>query len=86
VIKTNLARNMNPIAVVLFAAAGPLFLKSIPEGAATQVYVAVSPKAAGITGEYFADCNLAKCRRDARDEDLAKKLWERSEEIATAGS
>jgi WW domain-containing oxidoreductase len=81
VIRTNLARNMNPIAVVVFSAAGPLFLKSIPEGAATQCYVAVSPKAAGITGEYFADSNLAKSRRDARDEDLAKRLWARSEEI-----
>lgn len=84
VIKTNLVRHMNPIAALGLAVGGPLLLKSIPEGAATQCYVAVHPGAAKITGEYFSDCNIAKCRREAKDPALAKKLWERSEEIVAA--
>lgn len=81
VIATNLGRHMNPLMRVGLAVAVPLAMKSIPEGAATQVYLAASPGAAGVTGEYWADCNVAKCRADGRDPALAQKLWERSEQI-----
>ena len=82
VIATNLGRHMGAAANMLFGVVGPLFLKSIPQGAATQVYVATHPAAASITGEYFADCNVAKARRDADDADLARRLWDVSEKIA----
>lgn len=81
VIKTNLSRNMNPVMNALFGLAGPFTLKSIPEGAATQCYIAANPGVSGVSGEYFADCNIAPCSADARNADLAKKLWERTEEI-----
>jgi NAD(P)-dependent dehydrogenase (short-subunit alcohol dehydrogenase family) len=81
VIATNLGRHMNPIAVGALALAKPLFLKSIPEGAATQCYVATHPSLAEVSGEYFADCNVAKSSAKSQDADLAKKLWDASEEI-----
>lgn len=81
VIKTNLSRHMNPIANVVFGLAGPIALKSIPQGAATQCYVAVHPAAAGVSGEYFKDSNVTRARRDASDPELARKLWQVSEEI-----
>jgi len=68
----------------VFAVASPLGLKSIPEGAATQCYLAVNPGAAGVSGEYFSHCNVAKCRADANDPALAKRLWQRTEEIVAA--
>lgn len=82
VIKTNLARSMNPAVAVFFAVSGPLALKSVSQGAATEVYVATSPTLANVSGQYFANCNIATPRRDANDEALAKKLWEVSEKIA----
>lgn len=81
VIRTNLARSMNPVMQFVFGLSGPIALKSIPEGAATECFVAANPGAAGITGEYFSSCNIATCRADGKDQALAKKLWERSEEI-----
>ena len=39
---------------------------------------------ATVSGEYFADCNIAKPRADAEDPSLAKRLWDMSETIATA--
>ncbi len=81
VIKTNLARSMNPIAVIAFQMAGPLFLKTIAQGAATEVYVAVNPGVAAVSGEYFSDSNVAKPRFEAEDPALAAKLWSVSEEI-----
>lgn len=81
VIRTNLGRHMNPVAWAVFGLAGPLVLKNVGEGAATQCYLAVHPAAEGVTGEYYADCNPAKPRRDADDTALAKRLWDESEKL-----
>jgi NAD(P)-dependent dehydrogenase (short-subunit alcohol dehydrogenase family) len=81
VIRTNLARSINPVLRSVLNITEPLLLKSSAQGAATQCYVAVNPGAVGISGEYFADCNTAKCSADASDPELARKLWERTEEI-----
>ena len=43
--------------------------------------MAVHPAVAGISGAYFADCNVAKARADADDPALARRLWEVSEAI-----
>lgn len=82
VIQTNLGRHGPAVQRLFFAVAKPLALKSIPEGAATQVYVAVHPDAAKVSGKYWADANVAPSRRDGQDPAIAKKLWDVSEEIA----
>jgi NAD(P)-dependent dehydrogenase (short-subunit alcohol dehydrogenase family) len=83
VIRTNLGRSMNPFLInVLLKIVDPLFLKSIPEGAATQCFAAAHPASAGINGQYLADCNIATPSLLAQDADLAKKLWEHSENLA----
>ena len=81
VIKTNLSRHMNPVANFVFSLAQPLALKSIPEGAATQCYAAVHPAMNGVSGQYLADCNISPSRADGDNEELAKNLWVKSEEI-----
>jgi WW domain-containing oxidoreductase len=81
VIFTNLGRHMHPVMNLFYALGKPLFLKSIPQGAATQCYVATHPAVADVSGEYFADCNVAKPRKDAEDPELARRLWEVSEEL-----
>lgn len=81
VIQTNLGRHMNPVARTLFGLFGALGLKSVPQGAATEVFVATHPSLAGVSGEYFADCNVARPRGDADDAALARKLWDESERI-----
>jgi NAD(P)-dependent dehydrogenase (short-subunit alcohol dehydrogenase family) len=83
VIQTNLSRNMNPVLRFIFGLTSPLFLKSVAQGAATQIYVATHPSLANVSGEYFSDNNIAKCRNDANDAELAKKLWEVSEKIVS---
>ncbi len=81
VIDTNLTRHMNPVARLLWSMMGPLVLKSIAEGAATQCYVATQPGLEPSAGRYFADCNVATPRKDAVDDETAKKLWDVSESI-----
>lgn len=86
VIQTNLGRHMNPVAQFFFGLTDKIALKSIAQGAATEVFAAVHPGAAGLNGAYLADCNVAKPRGDANDEAIASQLWRVSEEIALAVS
>jgi NAD(P)-dependent dehydrogenase (short-subunit alcohol dehydrogenase family) len=81
VIQTKLFRHQNAFMAFIFGLFGPLALKSVPQGAATEVYVATSPTLADVSGQYFADCNLATPRPDTLDEALARRLWEVSEKI-----
>ena len=81
VIHTNLTRNMNPVLQTSLSILGPLLLKSIPQGAATQCFCAVHPAAVALSGNYFADVNVADCRSEAKDAVLAQKLWDLSEKI-----
>lgn len=81
VIATNLTRHMNPAVRLVMPIASALAMKSIPQGAATQTYVAVHPGAAKVNGEYFADCNPAKSSRHARNDEMAERLWDVTEKI-----
>ena len=84
VIKTNLVKNL-PLRQQWGAKyLGWMFMKSIPEGAATTCYVATSPDLAGASGYYFSDCNVADDPKDSvylRDDAMAAKLWQVSEQL-----
>lgn len=51
-------------------------------GAATLVYLAVSGAVEDVTGRYYVDCEQREPSPTARDDDLARRLWEWSEEAA----
>ncbi|MCB9658487.1 MAG: SDR family oxidoreductase [Sandaracinaceae bacterium] len=81
VINTNLGRHMNLAVRVAYPIAAAIAMKDIPQGSATQCYVATHPSLEGVTGEYFADCNVTKPSRHARNEAMAERLWEVTEGI-----
>lgn len=54
------------------------------QGAATSCYVALHPNMKGVSGKYFVDCNEFKSSRFARNEVLAKKLWDFSNKLVYA--
>lgn len=81
VINTNLGRHMSPVMRAIAPVAEAIALKTIPQGAATQCYVSVHPSLDVVTGEYFADCNVARSSRYSRDEALGDRLWTVTEEI-----
>ncbi len=84
VIATNLTRYMPASQQLAFTLGKPLFLKTIPQGAATQTWAAVHPDAGKLRGEYLADCNVAKPSALGRDDGLAARLWTESERIAAS--
>jgi WW domain-containing oxidoreductase len=81
-INTNLARHTSAMMRAGLSLASPLLMKNVAQGAATQCYVATNPALAGISGEYFADCNVAASSALSRDSELATRLWIESERIA----
>lgn len=57
------------------------FQRSIGKGARTSIYLCTAPEVANISGEYFADCKIARSTRCAQDAAAAKRLWALSEEM-----
>lgn len=83
VIITNLGRHLNPVMKFGFGVASVVMCKTVEQGAATKCYLAVHPGAAGINGQYFDDCNIARPRADGTDAETARRLWDVSEDIAS---
>jgi NAD(P)-dependent dehydrogenase (short-subunit alcohol dehydrogenase family) len=93
---TELARHMSqPLTEAMTAramadmgAGAEMVVKSIPQGAATTVWAAVTAPAELVAGRFCQDCAIAQVaetgsgvRPYAIDTERAKALWARSEEI-----
>ncbi|CAL4923676.1 unnamed protein product [Urochloa decumbens] len=84
IIRTNLFRNRS-IITVLLDTIGRIMCRSVEQGAATTCYVAMHPQVKGISGKYFANCNIASpTTSQASDVELAKKLWQFSLQIVSS--
>jgi retinol dehydrogenase-12 len=57
------------------------FAINTSKGAHTSVYLASSPDVAGITGQYFYKCKVAKPSNAALDDEAAARLWDVSAEM-----
>lgn len=52
----------------------------VVQGAATTIYAATAPELAGKSGAYLADCAITTPSKQAQDVDLAKRLWDVTEQ------
>ncbi len=57
------------------------FFQTPEQGARTAIFLASDDSVSDITGEYFYKCRIAKSSRRSKDMELAKKLFEFSEEL-----
>jgi retinol dehydrogenase 14 len=71
-VKTNLARD----APWSYRVGFKMFGKSPEEGARTSIFVASSPDVKDVTGEYFADCKVARSSPESYDLVVAQRLWD----------
>ena len=90
VIFTDLMRHMDTAARDNLREQASAVTKTVPQGAATQVWAAVSPALAGVTGKYLEDCHIGRLadpmaydgyQAYALDEQSAERLWALSEQI-----
>jgi WW domain-containing oxidoreductase len=82
VIRTNLTRHIADVDALL----APMKdnMKSVPQGAATQVYVATQPGLESHPGAYFADCAPGRTIAFGSDDALGETLWARTEELLSS--
>jgi hypothetical protein len=66
---------------MLFAGVAKHFGRSVAQGAATQTLLAGSPLVAGVSGMFWADCQIAKGSPHLRDRAMAERLWTMTEDI-----
>ncbi|XP_069767862.1 dehydrogenase/reductase SDR family member 13-like [Narcine bancroftii] len=59
-----------------------LFSKTPSDGAQTIIYCAVQEGIEKFSGRYFVDCKVRKVFPHARDDGMARKLWDVSERMA----
>ncbi|KAL0176366.1 hypothetical protein M9458_028696, partial [Cirrhinus mrigala] len=50
-------------------------------GAQTTLYCALQENIEHLSGKYFSDCQLVQVKPEARDDGIAKKLWDISEKF-----
>jgi NAD(P)-dependent dehydrogenase (short-subunit alcohol dehydrogenase family) len=82
-VKTNIARTAPPLIRGAFDLLGGVIAKTPAQGAATQVYVATSPRLEGVSGAYFEDCNPVQVEGDHHlfDRAMAARLWSLAVEL-----
>ncbi len=56
------------------------FTKGLSTGAATSIVCATHPHPEEIAGRYFSDCRPTPASAEARDADVAQRLWEQTEQ------
>jgi len=72
-VTTQIGRN-SLIASVAMKLVSP-WTKSPNQGAATSVFCAVHDNASDLAGGYFSQCRPAPCSREAKNPEVAARLW-----------
>lgn len=80
-IPTNILRYQNMLVQKLFPILAKFFFKNVSQGAATQCFAAVHPKASAPRTSYLVDCKESEPHPCARDINLQDRLWEETEKI-----
>lgn len=82
VVRTRLGRDTegSRIGEVLTRALAP-FALSPARGARTTVWAATAPELDGVSGVYMAKSKIKEANENGRDDEAARRLWERSEEL-----
>jgi NAD(P)-dependent dehydrogenase (short-subunit alcohol dehydrogenase family) len=78
---TGFGKNNGKVMVALVSIFAPLVARSPAKGAQTSVYLASSPIAEGITGQYFYHARMIPPAAQATDMEVARKLWDVSAEM-----
>jgi NAD(P)-dependent dehydrogenase (short-subunit alcohol dehydrogenase family) len=81
VVASNFGKDSNFL-IRLAYGIGSLFMISNEKGAETPLYLATSDDVEGVNGAYFKNKRAVAPRKQARDLEAARQLWDMSEELA----
>jgi len=85
VIQTEIMRDNEGFLKKSLSFFGYFFMKSIPQGASTTVYCAISKEVKNIGGKYFDNCKIGSPTSYSMNEEFAKKLFDLSEKMTGLG-
>uniref|UniRef100_A0A672QZZ8 Dehydrogenase/reductase (SDR family) member 13 like 1 n=1 Tax=Sinocyclocheilus grahami TaxID=75366 RepID=A0A672QZZ8_SINGR len=81
-VRSELARDINEWHTHIIKAIISKFWATDPvSGAQTTLYCALQENIEHLSGRYFSDCQLVQVKPEARDDGIAKKLWDVSEKL-----
>jgi retinol dehydrogenase-13 len=81
------AKDLGFVKTMLVSMIGPLFFKSVPQGAQTTIHCAISEEVEGVSGKYFADCKQEELATElSRNDEVAERLWADSISMVGLGS
>ncbi|MEL6402909.1 MAG: SDR family oxidoreductase [Chloroflexota bacterium] len=80
-VETGFGKNNGGMSKFFISILSKFFGKSPEEGAETNIYLAASPEAKGITGKYWADKQQKQSNKASYDVDAQERLWSISEEL-----
>lgn len=80
-IKTDIGRHSNLWWRLFLAPILLLFFSDVESGAQTSLYCALQEGIEPLSGCYFSSCAVQNLTAKARDDAVAKKLWEVSERL-----
>ncbi len=78
-VRSNFGRN-NPGGILVRVLSGIMGI-SIEKGSRTSIYLATSPEVEGVTGKYFVKCKPVSSSKVSYDREIARRLWEISEQL-----
>ena len=79
VVRTDLARNLTLLTILLYPFTW--LQRSVTAGAQTSIMVSVDTDLVSVSGKYFSDCRIKEESYKAKDDEMAKWLWMKSEQL-----
>jgi retinol dehydrogenase-12 len=80
-VNTEATRSLNPVVKFLLNPIVKLFYKDPEAGCQTILFLSVEPSISQDSGGYYVDCKKAEPSRNAKNDDDAKWLWDKSTEL-----
>ncbi|XP_067314200.1 dehydrogenase/reductase (SDR family) member 13 like 1 isoform X2 [Pseudorasbora parva] len=81
-VRTELGRDINEwFTRIIKSFVSNLWATDPISGAQTTLYCALQEGIEPLSGRYFSDCQLVQVKPEARDDGVAKKLWDVSEKL-----
>ncbi|KAJ8280934.1 hypothetical protein GJAV_G00061200 [Gymnothorax javanicus] len=80
-INSDLSRNTNILWIILMKPITTLFFRDVESGSQTTLHCALQEGLECYSGRYFSDCAMREVSAKARDDAVARKLWEVSETL-----
>jgi NAD(P)-dependent dehydrogenase (short-subunit alcohol dehydrogenase family) len=84
VVSTGFGKNNTGLMRAAVTLGGP-FLLSPEKGARTSVYLVTSPEVEGVSGKYFDKCKAVASNKESYDTQVARRLWDISEQMTREG-